>query len=100
MTKFLFIFVALTNVLLVAMVTLQSTYITERMVFDIDKVRMQCAEDIRYWYGIGCEYGVDYPQEYRNSMSGWNPNSPPAWCAESQKMHEDAINELLFKLGR
>lgn len=101
LTKFAMWFIATTNVILIAMVTIQTAYISEHIVWDIDKVRNTHVHEIEYWYEQGCVTGTKYPIELRSiSPNEWNPNSPPSWCHNSASAWDDDFTRSAWKLGR
>ncbi len=71
------------------------------VVYDIDKVRLQYITDASYMYTAGCNFGTDYPEEFRVSQSGFNTNSPMMYCDRQMKDRwEEYIYEQASKIGR
>ncbi len=62
------------------------------VVYDIDKVRNTLLSEMSYSYLQGCEYGTEYPAEYRN-VQGFNANSPLGYC--SAKRDTDYVDYML-----
>jgi hypothetical protein len=99
--KWLLWFSALTNVILIAMVTLQTSYITDHIVWDIDKVRSTHLNEVSYWYKKGCVAGTKYPEDLRNiPQNAWNPNNPTVWCDGDSRIYEEDFMRSAWKLGR
>ena len=100
LTRFAVWFIFATNLILIAMVTIQTVYISEHIVWDIDKVRNSHVHEIEYWYGQGCIRGTNYPPEFKMPSSDFNPNSPPSWCGDQGHAWEDDWARSAWKLGR
>jgi hypothetical protein len=66
----------------------------------MDKVRDQYLKDIKWAFHTGCEIGVDYPQEYRTDVTGFNENSPTAWCDRENEEQAETYLRNVFNLGR
>lgn len=94
-------FIATSNVILISMVTVQTVYISQHIVWDIDKVRNSHMTEVSYWYEQGCITGTKYPPDLKNiSPNDWNPNSPPSWCHQSSTLYEEDFTRSAWKLGR
>lgn len=100
LTKFAMWFIATTNVILISMVTIQTVYISEHIVWDIDKVRNTHVTDVAYWYKKGCEAGTHYPPEFKMSPDQFNVNSVPSWCDQDSRTWEEDFARSAWKLGR
>lgn len=83
------------------MVTVQTVYISEHIVWDIDKVRQTHMTEVSYWYEQGCITGTKYPPELQNlSPNAWNTNRPPEWCHTASSAYEEDFTRSAWKLGR
>ncbi len=93
----IFIAVSLSlNLILTAIVTY--TYVT--IPFDMDTVRANYLEDMKWAYTKGCTTGVDYPPEYKQNGPGWNDHSPVSWCYDKNVELSDIYMQYMWKLGR
>ena len=100
LTKFVLWLIATTNIIIIAMMTLMTSYISQHMVWDIDKVRNTYVTEVSYWYKKGCASGTKYPDEFKGSQNDYNVNSVPAWCDRDSRNWEDDFNQSSWKLGR
>lgn len=68
--------------------------------FDMDLVRTQYLEDVKFYYTRGCLDGTDYPPEYRLPTPGFNENSTTNWCNNNAVDKEQSFMGSMSYLGR
>jgi hypothetical protein len=89
------------NVMFAALYTMTVMDLSNRIVFDIDKVRRDHAESMRYMYMSACMQGVAYPEEWRkDEQSGWSQHSSTNYCARARENYEDQFLLNLKTFGR
>lgn len=68
--------------------------------FDMDLIRYQYLEDAKFYYTRGCLDGTDYPEEYRQSVPGFNVNSSTNWCNQNATDKEQVFMSGMSELGK
>lgn len=69
-------------------------------VCNVDKARAQLLSEVEFRYKQGCRTGIEYPPEYRQDQTGFNPNSPTNWCHDEYLKIVPSIEALLGDVGK
>jgi len=99
-TRFVLITLILLNFLSIALNVSIATYLTDKMVYDMDAVRNHHYKELQYYYKQGCLDGTDYPPEFRNSPTGFNVNSPVMYCDRQKDDRNNEFLESASQIGR
>lgn len=89
------------NVLFIGTIFVIYQDMEKKMIYDLDRVRMQYEKDVKAYYTDGCLHGSEYPEEEKlKTKQGWYENSPVFWCENSLKEKQEYIDEAIFNLGK
>lgn len=88
------------NILLCALLFLVHADFKRRLVYDLDKVRIDYINDMRLAFQHACKIGIDYPEEYRKATTEWNQNSPTNWCNQQLEDFNGTMESWIGYVGK